>query len=140
VTPFPWHTSRLPAQPTTSAPDGSDVRVLLAVAGGSAAHFELGPGQTSVAVVHRTVEEIWYVLKGRGEMWRQRGDDAEVVDLAPDTCLTIPIGTKFQFRAFGYEALSAVGTTMPPWPGEDEAVRTEGPWSPTVPGPPVAAA
>jgi len=136
VAPLPWHTSRLPARPTTTAPDGCDVRVLLAVAGGSLAHFELGPGETSAAVVHRTVEEVWYVLKGRGEMWRRRGDDAEIVDLAPGTCLTIPVETKFQFRSFGYEPLAALGTTMPPWPGEDEAVRTEGPWTPTVPRPP----
>jgi hypothetical protein len=51
-------TKRLPARPNDVAPDGSDVRVLLGVAGGGMAHFELGPKQTSVAVVHRSVEEI----------------------------------------------------------------------------------
>ena len=54
------------------APDGSDVRVLLSLGGGSMAHFELAPGRVSAAVVHRTVEEIWYVLAGRGEMWRRK--------------------------------------------------------------------
>jgi mannose-6-phosphate isomerase-like protein (cupin superfamily) len=40
------------------------VRILLALAGGRTAHFEFAPGSTSRAGVHRTVEEIWYVLGG----------------------------------------------------------------------------
>ena len=54
---------------------------------------------TSSAVVHRTVEEIWFVLAGRGEMWRKQGEREEIVDLAPGQCLTLPLGTHFQFRA-----------------------------------------
>jgi len=38
----------------------------------SMAQFQLRPGQTSTAVTHRTVEEIWYVLSGRGQMWRSQ--------------------------------------------------------------------
>jgi mannose-6-phosphate isomerase-like protein (cupin superfamily) len=127
-----WQTMRLPADPTTVAPDGSDVRVLLSLPGrGSMAHFELAPGAVSGAVVHRTVEEIWFVLGGRGEMWRAAGGEEEIVALAAGTCLTIPVGTRFQFRALGPEPLAALGTTMPPWPGDDEAVATTGPWTPT---------
>ena len=51
-------TTRLPVAPTHRAPDGSDVRVLLNARGGGMAHFELGPGLTSRAVAHRTVDEI----------------------------------------------------------------------------------
>jgi mannose-6-phosphate isomerase-like protein (cupin superfamily) len=32
------------------------------------AHFELGPGEESNAVAHRTIEELWLVVRGRGEM------------------------------------------------------------------------
>jgi mannose-6-phosphate isomerase-like protein (cupin superfamily) len=130
----PWQTKVLPAHPDALAPDGSDVRVLLGLPAGSMAHFELGPGETSIAVVHRTVEEIWYFLRGRGEMWRRLADAEEVVAVGEGTCLTIPVGTRFQFRSFGSEPLSAVGVTIPPWPGEGEAVRTDGPWAPTVSG------
>jgi mannose-6-phosphate isomerase-like protein (cupin superfamily) len=126
-----WETTRLPAQPTVTAPDGSDVRVLLGLAGGGMAHFELGPGRTSRAVVHRTVEEIWFFLRGRGQMWRATDDAEEVVDVEAGVCLTIPVGTRFQFRALGEEPLSAIGVTMPPWPGPDEAVATDGPWTPS---------
>ncbi len=127
-----FSTKRLPVAPDAIAPDGSDVRVLLGLDGGGMAHFELAPGQTSVAVAHRTVEEIWYFLSGRGEMWRKLGDQETVEPIDPGVCLTIPVGTHFQFRSFGYEPLAALGVTMPPWPGEGESYQVEGKWTPTV--------
>ena len=118
------------------APDGSDVRVLLQVRGGSLAHFELAARQTSVAVHHRSVEEIWYFLRGSGEVWRKSGEEEEVVRVSRGVCITIPQGTAFQFRVTGHESLAAVGATIPPWPGVGEAVIVAGPWEPTVdPGP-----
>ena len=125
-------TKHLPMQRDAVAPDGSDVRVLLQLTHGGMAHFELAPGQTSKAVVHRTVEEIWYFLSGRGQMWRQHNGQAQVVDVYPGVCLTIPLGTRFQFRSFGEEPLAAIGITMPPWPGDGEAVVVPGEWQPTV--------
>jgi mannose-6-phosphate isomerase-like protein (cupin superfamily) len=120
-------TKPLPAQPDAIAPDGSRVRLLVSGTRGSMAHFELGPGETSIAVRHRTVEEVWYFLSGRGQMWRS-GD--EPVDVGPGVSLDIPVGTTFQFRCTGDEPLCAVGVTMPPWPGEDEAIPSDGPWEP----------
>jgi len=127
-----FETGRLPELPDVAAPDGSDVRMLLGLGGGGMAHFQLAPGETSVAVTHRTVEEIWYVVEGEGEMWRRQGEREEVTPLSAGTCLTIPLGTTFQFRATGEVPLSAVAVTMPPWPGEDEAVVASGRWTPTV--------
>lgn len=123
-----FSTLRLPAEPTATAPDGSDVRVLLALKGGSMAHFELAADRVSLAVAHRTVEEIWYIVGGSGQMWRKQGEREEVVSLAPGVCLTLPLGTHFQFRAAATEPLSAVGVTMPPWPGEGEAYPVAGHW------------
>ena len=40
-----FHTKRLPTAPDVVAPDGSDVRILLALNGGSMAHFELAPAK-----------------------------------------------------------------------------------------------
>jgi mannose-6-phosphate isomerase-like protein (cupin superfamily) len=126
-----FDTKRVPVVRDDIAPDGSDVRNLLGLKHGSMAHFELGPGRTSGAVAHRTVEEIWYVLKGRGEMWRKQGQREEVVPLEPGVCLSIPQGTQFQFRSIGHESLAAIGVTMPPWPGAGEAYRVEGKWPPS---------
>jgi mannose-6-phosphate isomerase-like protein (cupin superfamily) len=124
----------LPAQRDVVATDGSNVRILLKLDGGSMAHFELAPGQTSKAVVHRTVEEIWYVVSGRGQMWRQQDGRETIVDLHPGLSLTIPLGTRFQFRTQGHEPLAAIAITMPPWPenAESEAVVVGGAWEPTV--------
>ena len=105
---------RLPVNRTEVAPDGSDVRVLLILSAGGLAHFQLAPGETSRATIHRTVEEIWYFLTGRGEMWREQEGRAEIVEVSPGFCLTIPLGTRFQFRSSGDEPLAAVGATMPP--------------------------
>lgn len=126
-------TKRLPVDRDAVAPDGSDVRILLGLPGGGMAHFELAPGQTSTAVTHRTVEEIWFFLSGRGEMWRKQEGQEEIVAVEPGVCLTIPLGTHFQFRSYGDEALAAIGVTMPPWPGEGEAIVVRGKWEATVP-------
>jgi mannose-6-phosphate isomerase-like protein (cupin superfamily) len=127
-----FSTKRFSAQPDASAPDGSEVRILLRLDGGSLAHFALTPGRTSRAVAHRTVEEMWYFLQGRGEMWRKLGDQEEVVLVEAGGAISLPRGTHFQFRSAGEEALTAIGITMPPWPGEDEAYEVPGNWPPNV--------
>jgi mannose-6-phosphate isomerase-like protein (cupin superfamily) len=122
-------TQQLPAAPDAVAPDGSDVRILLQLGRGSMAHFELAPGQVSRAVAHHSVEEIWYVVAGHGRLWRRQDQRQETVELRAGTCVSIPVGTHFQFRADGDGPLAVVGVTMPPWPGEDEAYDVPGAWS-----------
>jgi mannose-6-phosphate isomerase-like protein (cupin superfamily) len=124
----PFLTKRLPEPPDVTAPDGSDVRILLGLKGGSMAHFELAPGKTSIAVAHHTVEEIWFFLGGQGEMWRELAGVEEIVPVERDVCITIPVGTRFQFRSFGDQPLAALGITMPPWPGDGEAYPVKGKW------------
>ncbi len=127
-----FKTTNLPQHPDTIAPDGSEIRLLLGVNGGGLAHFQLPAGQISKAVIHKTVEEVWYVLSGKGEMWRANDEQEEVVLLEEGVSLTIPLGTKFQFRASDDGPLSAIGMTTPPWPGEDEAAFAEGKWDPKL--------
>ena len=129
-------TTRLSSQPTEPAPDGSTLRALLGLGGGTLAHFELRPGQTSRCVVHRSVEEIWFVQSGRGEIWRKQGAREAVVALEPGVCVTLPRGTHFQFRASDTEGVAIVAVTMPPWPGQSEAELVRGPWAASA-GPPV---
>lgn len=123
-----FDTRQLPGAPDAVAPDGSDVRVLLQLHRGSMAHFELAAGRASRAVAHHTVDELWYILHGHGRMWRRKAGRQETVPLEAGTCLSIPAGTRFQFRADGDAPLAAVGVTMPPWPGEDEAYQVPGAW------------
>jgi mannose-6-phosphate isomerase-like protein (cupin superfamily) len=135
-------TKKISVDPDNVAPDGSMVRVLLALDRGSMAHFSLVPGQVSVAVHPKTVEEIWFVIDGRGEIWRRssEGED-ETAPLAPGVCLTIPLGTQFQFRSGEDSPLAVLGVTMPPWPLDRvEAVKSKREkWKSTLtPGPGLA--
>ena len=128
-----FNTKSLPTTHDAIAPDGCDVRVLLDLTGGGLAHFELAQGEISTAVTHRTVEEIWFFLSGCGQMWRKQNQKEEVVQVGAGICITIPLGTHFQLQSFGPEPLSAIGITMPPWPGGCEAYVVEGKWKATVP-------
>ena len=58
----------------------------------------------------------------------KRKELEQIVGLEPGICLTLPLGTHFQFRAAADEALAVVAVTMPPWPGDGEAYRVEGKW------------
>ena len=117
----PPDTRALPAHHDAVAPDGSEIRTLVALDGGSLCHCTLPAGATSRAVRHRTVEEMWYCLDGRGELWRRHGHREDVVELVPGVAVTIPLGTDFQFRTLGDAPLRVLITTMPPWPGAAEA-------------------
>ena len=65
-------------------------------------------------------------------MWLKQEGREEIVPLESGVCLTIPLGTHFQFRSLGDQALAAVSITMPPWPGDGEAVVVPCTWEPTV--------
>jgi mannose-6-phosphate isomerase-like protein (cupin superfamily) len=122
--------TRLNAGADAIAPDGSEVRLLGATASGSMAHFRLAPGAVSQAVAHRTVEEIWYVVAGRGRLWRRLGEQENVTALEPGVSATIPLAAHFQFRNDGAGPLDIVAVTLPPWPGQAEAYAVAGIWPP----------
>ena len=127
-----WETVRVSPAYDVLAPDGSEIRVLARARGGSLVHCKLAPGQVTRAVRHRTVEELWFCIAGRGQVWRQSAEAEETVDIERGVALNIPLGAAFQFRALGSEPLELVIVTMPPWPGEDEAVRIDGRWQATA--------
>ena len=122
-----WQTANLDSYPQVLAPDGSVITPLVQVRGGSLVHCALPPGKVTRAVRHRTVEEVWYCLGGSGQLWRRAADTEEIVDLTPGVGVTIPLETAFQFRAAD-AGLAVLITTMPPWPGNDEAIAVEGRW------------
>lgn len=131
----PFASTRPAAAYDVLAPDGSEIRFLPQVPPGSMVHCTLPPGAVSLAITHRTVAELWYVLSGAGELWRRQGDREEVTHLHPHTAHSIPLGTEFQFANPGVEPLTFVIVTMPPWPGADEAVRVADHWPVTSPEP-----
>ena len=127
-----FQTRQAAAAPDAIAPDGSEVRLLCAGLRGSMALFTLPPGAVARAVVHRTVEELWYVVAGAGRIWRRLPGREETVALHPGASVSLPAGTSFQFRSDGAEPLVIAGVTMPPSPGAEEAVPVAGVWEPTA--------
>ncbi len=123
-----FETKRLSLTVDAIAPDGSEVRVLCSGMRGSMAHFSLPRGQASQAVAHHGIEEAWYFLTGRGRFWRKQGADEETIEVVEGVSIIIPAGTHFQFRNDGNKALTAIGVSMPPWSGGDEAYPVEGVW------------
>ncbi|MCS6877644.1 MAG: hypothetical protein NZP72_05025, partial [Geminicoccaceae bacterium] len=83
----PFATRSLPDAADTLAPDGSEIRILPRLPRGSMVHARLPAGRTAKAVRHRSVEELWYVIAGEGEMWRRLGDREEIVRLRPGVAL-----------------------------------------------------
>lgn len=131
-----------PSTHVITAPDGSQVRLLLTHEHGadrcSMVEVTLAAGAVSRPVRHRTVEEVWYVVAGAGQVWRcpPAASPTSVAPLpvVPGDALAIPIGWAFQFRAAPDAPLRFICVTVPPWPGMDEAVplATDGPWRPAL--------
>ena len=111
------------------APDGSEIRLLHSTPSASVVHCSLPVAAVSLPVRHHTVEEIWYFLAGRGQVWRAQANREDLIEVQAGISLTIPLGTSFQFRNTGDAALEFIIVTMPPWPGADEAILLDaGKW------------
>ena len=114
---------------TETAPDGSTVLRLARGAAGSMAQFSFAKGSISRAVRHRRVEELWYVLEGKGEIWLCPDAGTSVTtELQPGASVLIEAGCAFQVRVQGGAPLEVLAVTMPPWPGDEEAELVAGRW------------
>ncbi len=114
--------------PDAIAPDGAEIRVLIDRPQGasrlSLAEALVKPGERTACVSHRTIEEIWYIVRGRGIFHRQSPDGSEeqVVEVAPGEALLIPTGYRFWVENIGADDFVFLCCGTPPWPGLDEAV------------------
>jgi len=127
-----FQTRLLPEGIDELAPDGSEIRWLCRTGRMSLVHVTLNPGEVSHAVAHRSVEEVWYFLGGRGELWRSLAGSEAVVAVTVGVTVSLPVGAAFQVRALGDAPLTALCVTVPPWPGATEAGAVAGPWSPRL--------
>ena len=122
-------------RPDAAAPDGSEIRLLAdarhAATKSSMVEVTLPAGQVSRPVYHRTVEEIWYILEGAGQVWRcppgvyDKDGEPPPQTVSSGDALVIPTGWRFQFAAAPDSPLRFLCHTTPPWPGEDEAQPAE---------------
>jgi mannose-6-phosphate isomerase-like protein (cupin superfamily) len=125
-------TTMLPDEANGKSPAGADIRFLMHGMTGNMIHSTAPPHQTNRATVHATVSEFWYVLEGHGEIWRDDGDESNITVLVPGISIDIPVGTAFQYRNVSDVELKFICISMPPWPGESEALFVENIWQPTI--------
>jgi mannose-6-phosphate isomerase-like protein (cupin superfamily) len=126
-------TRSFPPIPDGRSPAGADIRFLIDGETGNMIHATVPPGQVNRATVHATVSEFWYVLSGKGQIWRRDGIGEETAVLETGVSIDIPVGTAFQYRCGGVDPLQFLCISMPRWPGDQEATVIEGPWKPTAP-------
>ncbi|HEY71622.1 MAG TPA: cupin domain-containing protein [Anaerolineae bacterium] len=125
-------TTQLPEHPDAKSPAGAEIRFLVDGKTGNMIHSTVPPHQINRATVHASVDEFWYVLEGRGEIWRDNREASSVTALVPGTSIDIPQGTAFQYRNASDVDLKFICIAMPPWPGDSEASFVDGIWQPTV--------
>ena len=115
------------------SPLGAYIRFLVDGPHGNMIHSTVPPGMVGRACRFRIVDEYWFVLSGQGEIWRRAADGREsITPLVPGVCVDVPLGTTFQYRCTGDVPLVFTCIAMPPWPGDNEALLVDGPWTPSV--------
>ena len=124
--------TQLPPKPDAKSPAGADIRFIMDGTTGNMIHSTVPPGQINRATIHETVSEFWYVLEGKGKIWRKEGAEEKVTSLMEGVSIDIPVGTAFQYRNVGSEPLKFICISMPPWPSDDEASHLDGAWKPTI--------
>ena len=125
-------TITLPDQPDAKSPAGAEIRFIMDGDTGNMIHSTVPPHQINKATIHQTVNEYWYILEGRGEIWRDNGSESSVTLLIPGTSIDIQPGTSFQYRNISDDELKFICIATPPWPGDSEATYIDGIWQPSV--------
>ena len=101
--------------PIEIAPDSSQILRLQSNPSASQVLCRLPAGQVSISARHKTITEFWYVLSGEGHL----AIGEQVISLQRGAYAQIKPHEIFQFAA--KQDLEILITTLPPWPGDDEA-------------------
>lgn len=126
----PLSAERVIALEATSADIAEDrtlSRTLVEGGCGMMVRRELAAGACTMAVRHRTVEQLWHIIEGAGELWRSQDGESRFDILAAGDSVCIRPGVQFQVRASSSRLRALVATT-PRWPGPHEAVPVRGVW------------
>lgn len=74
------------------------------------------PGERTACVSHRTIEEVWYVVRGTGRFHRQAPDGTgeQTAEVAPGDALLIPTCYQFWVENTGPDDLVFLCCGTPP--------------------------
>ncbi len=127
----PFELKRSSAEPSFRADDGSMIKSMPSMGGVQSVLCTLGSGEAIQACRHKTVSQVWYVVKGTGEAWLKDTKNVEsVFDLTPGTSFTVPLGYSFQFRNTGKSDLDIFIVNTTPWSGDGELIPIANHWNP----------
>jgi len=106
--------------PAFATKDGSEIRELLAhrnscISRQSLAEARLNPGGKTMPHYHPHTEEIYYILRGSGQMRL----DSETREVGPGDAIAIPPGAKHQITCTGSEQLVFLCCCAPAYENED---------------------
>ncbi len=115
--------SSVDSAPVSITDTGSEIRVLLDTTRGGQGRLSLAvetlkPGQSTAPHWHANLEEVYFIVAGRGRM--EIGAEARAV-IAGDAIL-IPINRVHCLRNTGNEDLVILCPVSPPWVPEDYRV------------------
>lgn len=129
----------LSAAPNSVSPDGgAEIRHILTSPGGDLTHAVCLAGSTSGTHHLPELDEGYFVLSGRGEIWRAVNGRDAVTALRPGRWVSMPAGMRFQYRANVGSSLVFLVVVLPSWHEDLFHVVAGGRWSPgnTVVEPP----
>jgi mannose-6-phosphate isomerase-like protein (cupin superfamily) len=95
--------------------DGSTIRELHHTAAQSLAEATLEPSQATQRHVHRITEEIYFVVKGQGDM----EVDGEHAQIRPGDAVLIPAGAWHSLENNGTSELRILCCCVPPYSHDD---------------------
>jgi mannose-6-phosphate isomerase-like protein (cupin superfamily) len=121
----------LSAAPDSVSPDGgAEIRHILASQGGDLTHAVCHAGNTSGTHHLPELDEGYFVLSGRGEIWRATDEREAVTALRPGRWVAMPGGMRFQYRANAGSSLVFLVVVLPSWREELFHVVEGGRWKP----------
>ena len=122
-------TKVLPGEPDSVSPGGgAEIRHIITSPPGDLTHAVCPAGY--VAPTHHLPEldELYYVLAGEGEIWRETDARAGVTALRPGRWVQLPAGMRFQYRANCGSSLVFLVVVLPSWRPDLFHTLPEGLW------------
>lgn len=114
------------------SPSGaSEIRLLLQRRNGEITHATCPAGKVAQAATVGPLAEMYYVIAGRGRLWRRASGYEGVTRLAPGRWAAMPPGTKFQYRAESDSDLVFLVVVTPKWSADHHQLVEDGRWSNT---------
>jgi mannose-6-phosphate isomerase-like protein (cupin superfamily) len=122
-------TAFLKTDPSYTSPGGvSEIRILLQRPEGELTHARCPAHHISQPATVEDTVQMFFVIAGRGFLWRSLGDSEDVVELRVGRAVLIPEVARFQYKS--ETNLVFMVATLPQWNPENWRAVVGGLWQP----------